>query len=178
MLQEQYPAIDQEAKEEKRTIYFSDEASFHATAQYGTTWVPEGETPLIKTSGKREKVNVISAINNKGKLRFMVYEKSFNGSVFIEFLKRLMHNQTEPVTLIVNGHRSHFTKEVKAYVASTNGQLKIYQLPPYSPELNPDELVWNNANQKVAKAKYSPDKKTFKEKVRSIMKGFKITSTS
>ncbi len=81
-----------------------------------------------------------------------------------------MHHQTAPVTLIVDGHRSHFTKAVKAYIASTKGQLKIYQLPPYSPELNPDELVWHNAKQKVAKAKHTLGKKTFKEKVRSVMK--------
>lgn len=168
-LQKQYPAIKQEAKKEKREIYFSDEAGFHATAQYGSTWAPQGETPVIKTSGKREKVNVISAINNKGKLRFMLYEKSFNATVFMQFLKRLMHNQKTPVTLIADGHKSHFTKQVKAYVSSTNGQLKIYQLPPYSPELNPDELVWNNAKQKVAKAKHTPSNKTFKEKVKNVM---------
>lgn len=168
-LEKQYPAIKQEAKKEKREIYFSDEAGFHATAQYGSTWAPIGKTPIIKTSGKREKVNVISAINNKGKLRFMLYENSFNGAVFIQFLKRLMHNQKSPVTLIVDGHKSHFTKEVKQYVTTTKGKLKIYQLPPYSPELNPDELVWNNAKQKVAKQKHTPTEKTFKEKVKTVM---------
>jgi transposase len=168
-LHQQYPAIKQEAKKEKREIYFSDEAGFHATAQYGSTWAPRGETPVIKTSGKREKVNVISAINNKGKLRFMLYESSFNGTIFIQFLKRLIQNQKTPITLIVDGHKSHFTKQVKKYAASTKGQLKIYQLPPYSPELNPDELVWNNAKQKVAKTKHTPSKKTFKEKVKTVM---------
>lgn len=168
-LQKQYPSIKREAKKEKREIYFSDEAGFHATAQYGSTWATKGETPIIKTSGKREKVNVISAINNKGKLRFMLYEKSFNAAVFIQFLQRLMHNQKTPITLIVDGHKSHFTKEVKQYIATTNGKLKIYQLPAYSPELNPDELVWNNAKQKVAKAKHTPSKKTFKEKVKAVM---------
>lgn len=168
-LEKQYPAIKQEARKEKREIYFSDEAGFHATAQYGTTWAPKGETPIIKTSGKREKVNVISAINNQGKLRFMLYENSFTSAVFIDFLKRLMHKQELPVSLIVDGHTSHFTAAVKEYVASTNGKLKIYQLPAYSPELNPDELVWNNAKQKVAKQKHTPTKKTFKETVKSVM---------
>lgn len=129
----------------------------------------QGENPIIRTSGKREKVNVISAINNKGKLRFMLYESSFNSAVFIQFLKRLMHKQKSPVTLIVDGHKSHFTNEVKQYLATTKGKLKIYQLPPYSPELNPDELVWNNAKQKVAKQKHTPTKKTFKQKVESVM---------
>ncbi|MDE3213908.1 MAG: IS630 family transposase [Bacteroidota bacterium] len=168
-LNKAYPAIRKEAKKGKREIYFSDEAGFHATAQYGSTWAKRGETPIIKTSGKREKVNVISAINNKGKLRFMLYETGFNSDIFLQFLKRLLHNQKAPVTLIVDGHKSHFTKPVKEFVSATKGRLKIYQLPPYSPELNPDELVWNNAKQKVAKAKHTPSKKTFKEKVKSVM---------
>jgi len=164
-----YPAIKKEAKRQKREIYFSDEAGFHATAQYGTTWAPVGQTPVIKTSGKREKINCISAINNRGKMRFLLFEERFTGAVFIRFLKRLMHKQTNAVTLIVDGHSAHFTKEVKAYVASLEGKLKIYALPAYSPEMNPDELVWNNAKQKIAKAKHTPSKKTFKEKVKDTM---------
>jgi transposase len=162
-LSRQYPSIKREAKKEKREIYFSDEAGFHATAQYGTTWAPKGDPPIIKTSGKREKINVISAVNNKGKLRFMLYDKNFNSIIFIGFLKRLMHKQTSPISLIVDGHKSHITTAVKEYVASTKGKLKLYQLPAYSPELNPDELVWNNAKQKVAKQKHTPAKKTFKK---------------
>jgi transposase len=168
-LTKHYPAIKREAKKEKREIYFSDEAGFHATAQYGSTWAPKGQTPIIKTSGKREKVNVISAINNKGKLRFMLYDENFNGTIFIAFLKRLTHKQKTPISIIVDGHKSHFTKQVKEYIAGTKGKLKLYQLPAYSPELNPDELVWNNAKQKVAKKKHTPTKKTFKEKVKETM---------
>ena len=139
------------------------------TAQYGTTWAPVGETPIIKTTGRRQKVNCISAINNNGQLRFMLYDERFTGLVFVSFLKRLMHKQSKSITLIVDGHKSHFTKEVKAYVATQKGKLKIYVLPPYSPEKNPDELVWNNAKQKVAKKKHTPTKKTFKETVKDTM---------
>ena len=168
-----FPAIKREAKKEKRTIYFSDEAGFHATVQYGTTWAPKGKTPVIKASGQRQKVNCISAISNKGEMRFMLYESKFTADTFIEFLKRMLHKQTNPITLIVDGHRTHFTKKVKEFAAATNGKLKIYQLPSYSPELNPDEFVWNNAKQKVAKRKYKQDKTSFKEKVRQTMSEIK-----
>ena len=174
-LNKSYPAIKKEAKKEKRTIYFSDEAGFHATAQYGTTWAPVGETPVIKTSGQRIKVNCISAISNRGKLRFMLYDKNFNSNIFIEFLKRLLHNQSQPITLIVDGHSSHFTKKAKAFVAATKGKLKIYRLPSYSPELNPDELVWNNAKQEVAKRKHTKTGKTFKKTVHQIMSEIQST---
>ena len=140
-LQREYPAIKKEAKKEKRVIYFGDEAGFHATAQYGKTWAIKGQTPIIKASGKREKINCISAISNRGNIRFMLYDERFTGNLFVKFLKRLMHKQTGNITFIVDGHRAHFTKEVNAYIKSGDGKLKRYALPPYSPELNPDELV-------------------------------------
>lgn len=169
-LKKTYPAIKREAKKEKRTIYFGDEAGFHITAQYGKTWAPVGQTPTIKTSGLREKVNCISAISNQGLIRFMLYDERFTGKLFVKFLQRLMHKQTGNVTLIVDGHKSHFTADVKAYLEKMDGKLKIYALPPYSPELNPDELVWNNAKQKVAKKKHTVKRGGFKDFVQGIMK--------
>lgn len=171
-LNEAYPAIKKEAKKENRIIYFGDEAGFHSTALYGGTWAPIGETPIIASTGQRIKVNCISALNNKGSLRFMLYEGNFNSDRFTEFLKRLMHKQKSSVTLIVDGHSTHKTKVVKEYVTSTEGKLKLYYLPPYSPELNPDEFVWNNAKQKVAKRKHRHDdsKSSFKEKVGTTLK--------
>ena len=63
---------------------------------------------------------------------------------FIEFLKRLLHNQTCPIYLIVDQHSTHRARAVQDFVQSTNGRLRLFFLPPYSPELNPDELVWNH----------------------------------
>ena len=171
-LNEEYPSIKKEAKKESRMIYFGDEAGFHSTTLYGSTWAPIGETPIIVSTGQRIKINCISAVNNKGSLRFMLYEGNFNSERFVEFLKRLMHKQKNTITLIVDGHSTHKTKTVKEFIKTTNGKLKLYYLPPYSPELNPDELVWNNAKQKVAKRKHRQDdnKSTLKEKVETTLK--------
>ncbi|MBK7097222.1 MAG: transposase [Sphingobacteriales bacterium] len=122
-------------------------------------------------------MNCISAISNQGKMRFMLFEEKFTALVFIDFLKRLLHKQKQPVTLIVDGHRTHFTKAVKEFIKVQNGKLKIYALPSYSPERNPDELVWNNAKQKVAKKKHTPTKKTFRETVADTMKEIQRKTT-
>ena len=75
----------------------------------------------------------------------------FNSEQFIEFLKRLMAGHKKKITIIVDGHSSHKSGKVKEFIESTKGKLKIYYLPPYSPELNPDEQVWNNAKTDIAK---------------------------
>ncbi|WP_454634860.1 transposase [Bradyrhizobium cenepequi] len=83
-------------------------------------------------------------VSPRGALRFMVVKGGVGAQVFIQFLQRLMHRQRRPVFLIVDGHPAHRSKLVKAYIESLAGKLRLFFLPPYSPELNPDELVWND----------------------------------
>ena len=52
--------------------------------------------------------------------------------------------RTGPVYLVVDGHPTHRSKLVKQFVAATQGRLKLFVLPAYSPQLNPDEWVWKN----------------------------------
>jgi transposase len=85
---------------------------------------------------------MLSAISGKGHMRFMATNKTCAAPVFIDFLKRLVFKRKNPVFLIVDGHPVHKSKKVKAFVESTEGKLRLYYLPGYSPELNPDETVW------------------------------------
>jgi transposase len=150
-IEEEYPAIVEEAKKETREIYFEDEAGFKSTDHKGKTWAKKGKTPIVRVTGTRSSINSISAVSNKGVLRFMLYKGMFNSEQFIEFLKRLMAGHKKKITIIVDGHSSHKSGKVKEFIESTKGKLKIYYLPPYSPELNPDEQVWNNAKTDIAK---------------------------
>ena len=86
---------------------------------------------------------MISAVSARGHLRFMATKGRVNGLVFMEFLKRLMHHAARPVFLVLDGGSYHRSRPVKDYVASLGGKLQLFFLPPYSPELNPDEQVWN-----------------------------------
>jgi len=143
-LEEQYPAICEQARKCGAQIYFGDEAGVRSDYHSGTTWAARGKTPVVTSTGARFGFNMISAISTRGTLRFMVAEGSFGAGNFIVFLKRLLHGASKPVFLIVDGHPSHKAKMVGRFVGTTKGMLRIYYLPGYSPELNPDELVWNS----------------------------------
>src|SRR5690606_21665843 len=93
----------------------------------------------------------ISAVSPRGDFRFMVHEGAVTATVFREFLKRLMIGAKQPVFVIVDGHPTHKAKLVRDYVASLNGQLKLFYLPPYSPHLNPDEQVWAHVKRQVSR---------------------------
>ena len=143
-LKREFPKIKKLAKEEKATIYFGDEAGLRSDYHSGTTWSIKGQTPEVKRTGKRFSLNMISAISSKGHMKFMTVRGRVNGDVFIGFLKRLLVEDKGPVYLIVDGHPVHKSKKVKEFINLTEGALKLFYLPPYSPDLNPDELVWNH----------------------------------
>jgi transposase len=141
---ETYPQLRREAAEVGATIYFADEAGVRSDYHAGTTWAPVGQTPVVAATGNRFGVNLISAVTAKGKLRFAAYEGSLNGSVFIDFCRRLLQDTSGPVFLVLDGHPVHRSKAVQQFAASTNGRLRLCFLPGYAPELNPDEWVWKH----------------------------------
>lgn len=141
---QEYPAIRAEAAAVGATIYFGDEAGVRTDFHAGTTWAPVGQTPIVRTTGARESVNLISAISAQGALRFAAFEGKFESGAFVTFCQRLLHDRSGPVFLIVDGHPVHRSHAVKEFVASTHGRLRLFHLPAYSPELNPDEWVWKN----------------------------------
>ena len=147
-----YPKIKKLAKKEQADIYFEDEAGVRSDYHRGTTWAVRGDTPIIKTTGARFSMQMISAITAKGKMKFMTYSGKVNAKIFCGFLKRLMHNASNKIFLIVDGHPVHRSTLVKKFIESTKGKLRLFYLPPYSPELNPDELVWNNVKGKVGRS--------------------------
>jgi transposase len=141
---EEYPAIREQAARVGATLYFADEAGVRSDYHAGTTWAPVGRTPVVVTTGDRFGVNLISAVTAKGRLRFAAYDGNLNGPVFIDFCRRLLHDATGPVFLILDGHPVHRSKAVRQFAASTNGRLRLFFLPGYAPELNPDEWVWKH----------------------------------
>ena len=168
-IQEDYPKIKQLAKQEKAEIYFEDEAGVRSDYHSGKTWGVRGETPVVKTTGARFSLNMISAITSKGKMKFMTHSGKVNASVFCEFLKRLMHNVTNTVFLILDGHPVYRSSKAKKFVQSMGGKLRLFYLPSYSPELNPDELVWNSVKRKVGRSSIKgPD--DFEKNVRYYLK--------
>ena len=141
---EEFPAIRTQAKAEGATIYFADEAGIRSDYHAGTTWAPVGRTPIVRATGARFSLNMLSAVSAQGALRFMVHEGTVNAAVFIEFCRRLLRDQSGPVYLVVDGHPAHRARATTEFVAATEGRLKLFLLPAYSPELNPDEWVWQN----------------------------------
>ena len=165
-----YPQIKNRASKEKADIYFGDAAHIRSDHHAGKTWGIKGETPIVMTSGARFSFSLISAVSSRGLMRFMVVEGGVNSAVFIQFLKRLVSGAKRKIFLIVDNGPSHVSKKTKAFVASISEKLELFFLPPYSPDLNPDELVWNHLKTNTVGRSTVTDKANFKKQVTRSMK--------
>jgi transposase len=141
-LTQELPTLRARAKAKGAQILFADEASMCSDYHAGTTWAPRGRTPIVSATGQRHSVNMISAISSGGQMQFMLIDGRSTAEVFKQFLQQLILGAEQPIILVVDGHPIHKAKLVAEYVASTDGMLELYFLPPYSPQLNPDEQVW------------------------------------
>ena len=140
-LEHDYPAIQNQAKLEKAKILWGDEMGIRSDDQVGRSYSPKGKTPIVKKTENRFRINMISAISNRGDLKFMLIDESFNSKVFIQFLGRMLKGERQKIFLIVDGHSVHKSKMVINWISKRPDRLKLFYLPPYSPELNPDEYL-------------------------------------
>jgi transposase len=140
-LAEEYPAIQAAAKQAGATIHWGDEMGLRSDHQTGTSYGRKGRTPIIPGTGQRFRCNVLSTVTNRGQLAVMVFKEGLRGAVFLRFLIRLLRHNPTPVFLIVDRHPVHRAKAVQRWLADRTERIRLYFLPAYSPELNPDEYL-------------------------------------
>ena len=170
---QEYPKIVVRAKREKALIFFADESGIRSDYHAGTTWAAVGKTPLVKATGARFSLNMLSAVNSLGHFRFMTVDGRINAGVFRDFLARLITGMDRKIFLIVDGHPTHKAKMVKQFVEDNKERIELFFLPAYSPELNPDELAWAHVKTKIAKTTTQTKvelKKTVKRVMRKLQK--------
>lgn len=142
--EEVFPAIRAEAAQVGARVYFGDEASVRTDYHAGTTWAPVAETPVVEATGDRKSVSMLSAVAPSGEIHFDLVIGTVDSAVFIDFCRKLLDDDGGPVFLVLDNSRVHTSKAVKEFIATTEGKLRLFFLPPYSPQLNPDEWVWKN----------------------------------
>ena len=86
-------------------------------------------------------MNLISAVTNQGKVRFMIYNDRMNADTLIKFMKRLTKDANRKVLLILDNLRVHHSYKARDWIQEHSEQIEVFFLPPYSPELNPDEYL-------------------------------------
>jgi transposase len=153
-LRREYPALVARARGEKGVIFWGDETGVRSDDVRGRSFAPRGRTPVVRPSHRRARLGLISAVTNKGELRWMVLEGAVTAPSLIRFLGRLIEDARGKVFLIWDNLPVHRSQAVRGWLAKRTEQIEVYHLPSYSPELNPDEGL--NADLKHAVTRKPP----------------------
>src|SRR6266566_2923166 len=164
-IQKTYPALRRRAKRLRAKIFFLDEAGFQSDPPLGRTYGLKGKTPEVVTSGQRQSLNVISAVNARGEFWAATYAGKLNAEAFVAFLKNFMKSCSGKVFLVLDGHPAHKAKVVKHYTESLEGRLELHPLPTYSPDLNPDEFVWSHMKKNGVSKKPLKKNESLRERI-------------
>lgn len=140
-LKKRFPRIKAAAKRRGAIVLWLDEMGIRSDDQVGRTYGRRGRTPVVPVSGQRFGCNMISALSNRGSLYFKVFTERFTASVLLEFMGRLERQFERPLVLICDGHPVHKAKVVREWLNNHKERITQEFLPPYSPELNPDEFL-------------------------------------
>jgi transposase len=138
-LRQEYPAIVARARCEKGMIFWGDETGLRSDDVRGRSYAPRGQTPVVRPNHRRAGVGLISAVTNKGELRWRVLDGAITAPMLIDFMARLVRDTGGKVFLILDRLRVHRARLVQAWLAGRRSQIEVFYLPAYSPELNPDE---------------------------------------
>jgi hypothetical protein len=133
---EVYPAIRTEAAAVGATIYFGDEAGVRTDFHAGTTWAPVGQTPVVRTTGTRDSINLISALSAQGALRFSTYAGKFESATFINFCK--------PIDYTAGGSPA-YAAELQAGLTDADQSLLAFQPSITIADFAANSYSWTSA---------------------------------
>jgi transposase len=169
-LLKEYPVIEKRAKQEKAEIYWGDETGIQTGANVEKGYSPKGKTPMLRQTGRKDRINMISAITNQGKVRFMFYKETMNSKRLIVFMKRLIKDAGRKVFLILDNLKVHHSGAVTDWLEKHKDEIEVFYLPSYSPELNPDEYLNNSLKGRVHSGVRAQNAKELASKARKHMR--------
>ena len=140
--QEGFPAIVRQMKRRQSVLLFGDETGVHEDGPIDRTWGLRGQRPVVRVTGQRRRINVISAISPRGRLWFRCFKGNLNAPRFIAFLKDLLRDVRGLIDLVLDRHPAHVAAVTRRFIEDNRSRLRVHFLPGYAPDMNPDEHVW------------------------------------
>lgn len=169
-LRRDYPRIARRAKQHKAVIYWGDETGLSNQDQAGRGYAPKGQTPVVHRTARKVSTSMISAVNNRGLMRFMCYRGALNAMLFISFLRRLAAGGPGKLFLIVDNLRVHHSVKVSRWVQAHRDRVELHFLPAYAPQHNPDEYLNNDVKQQLKNRPKPDSREALVETASSVMR--------
>ena len=148
----EYAVLWEEAQRTGARIFFADEAHFRADAELRGKWVLKGKPALVDSSSPRygEKASYYSAVClETGEVEWMELEGNSNSGTSVAFLTQLKEKHPGPLRVSWDNAPAHRGEAVREYLRTPELELRLVNLPGYSPDFNADEAVWGWAREEV-----------------------------
>ena len=148
----EYTALRDEAQRTEARIFFADEAHFRADAELRGKWVMRGKPALVDSNSPRygEKASYYSAVClETGEVEWMELEGNSNSGTSVAFLKQLREKHPGPLQVIWDNAPAHRGEAVREYLRTPELELRLVNLPGYSPDFNADEAIWGWAREEA-----------------------------
>jgi transposase len=142
-VQRRWPEIFRHALATHATLVFVDESGVQTSPNVRRSWAVEGSRPVLHTKGGREKISVISGVTLEGELYFDLHRHDLSGTEVLWFLEQLLEELSGRVVVLWDNLGIHRSAEVATFVWLNRRRLEVRRFPPYAPELNPDEGLWD-----------------------------------
>jgi transposase len=169
-LRQEYPAIVARARRARGVIFWGDETGLRADDVRGRSYAPRGKTPVVRPNQRRIGLGLISAVSNRGELRWKVLDGAIKAPVLICFLQRLIKDAGRKVFLILDRLPVHRSAVVREWLVRHKAQIEVFYLPSYSPELNPDEGLNADLKQHITRKGPMRSKQALKQTAVSHMR--------
>jgi transposase len=165
-----WPEILKTAEEKNSLILFGDEASFPQWGTLSYTWAKKGRQPAVKTSGSRRAYKVFGLVEYfSGRFFFGTHEGRLNSESYAAFLKRVLKKTSGHLILIQDRAPYHTGRAMREFFEKHAHRLAVYELPSYSPDYNPIEMLWKKIKGKETHLHYFPTFRSLKKKVNEAL---------
>ena len=148
----EYAALWEEAQRTEARIFFADDAHFRADAELRGKLVLKGKPALVDSNSPRygEKASYYSAVClETGEVEWMELEGNSNSGTSVAFLTQLREKHPGPLRVIWDNAPAHRGEAVREYLRTPELELRLVNLPGYSPDFNADEAVWGWAREEA-----------------------------
>ena len=136
-LRREYPAIAVRAKAEGGAIFWGDETGLRSDDVRGRGYAPPGHTPEVRVNHRRANLGLISAVTNKGELRWMVLDGAIKAPDLLRFLARLVRDADRKVFLILDRLPVHRSAKVRDWLVGREAEIEVVLPPRVQPGAEP-----------------------------------------
>jgi transposase len=156
-------------------VLYSDEVDVHLNPKIGRDWMLPGRQRRVVTPGKNQKFYLAGALDVSTGALHMTGAARKNATLFCELLK-LLDDRYGPsvrrIHLIVDNYGIHSAHETARALAALKGRIVLHFLPPYCPDSNRIERVWQDFHANVTRNHRCTSMKRLLENAREYLDGY------